>query len=162
MPGPLTAGEPLVSPPSRRPSSRAPKEKKPAAPPRGRRFRWLGRLVGALLGLVVLVGAGGGVALYAAYLKFSAGLPDLDNLQNYQPRVMSRVYAGDSRLLAELATERRIFVPYNAIPEIVKRAFISAEDQNFYIHRGVDPLAIVRAAVTDLLQYGQGKRPVGA
>src|SRR5580704_8727430 len=160
MPGPLTAGEPLASPSSSRPRpSRAPK---PPGPPKRRRFRWLGRLVGALFGLLFLAGAGGGVFLYGAYLKFSAGLPDLDSLRNYQPRVMSRVYAGDSRLLAELATERRIFVPYNAIPDIVKHAFISAEDQNFYIHRGVDPLAIARAAFTDMQQYGQGKRPVGA
>ena len=64
---------------------------------------------------------------------------------NYQPPVMSRVYAGDGRLLAELATERRIFVPISAIPDIVKQAFVSAEDQNFYTHRGVDPLAIARA-----------------
>ena len=47
---------------------------------------------------------------------------------------MSRVYAGDARLMAELATERRIFVPYSAIPELVKQAFVSAEDQNFWIH----------------------------
>ena len=82
--------------------------------------------------------------------------------ENYQPPVMSRVYAGDSRLLAELASERRIFVPVTAIPDIVKQAFISAEDQNFYTHRGVDPLAIARAAVFDLAHAGQGKRPIGA
>src|SRR5262249_46481217 len=85
-----------------------------------------------------------------------------DSLRHYQPRVMSRVYAGDSRLLAELATERRIFVPYGAIPDIVKHAFISAEDQNFFTHRGVDPLAMIRAAATDLMQYGQGRRTMGA
>ena len=75
---------------------------------------------------------------------------------------MSRLYTGDSRLLAELATERRIFVPASAIPEIVKRAFISAEDQNFYTHKGVDPIAVTRAIVTDVLNYGSGKRPIGA
>ena len=48
------------------------------------------------------------------------------------------------------------------MPDIVKRAFISAEDQNFYTHRGVDPLAIVRAAVFDLSHAGQGRRPIGA
>ncbi len=44
----------------------------------------------------------------------------------------------------------------------MKQAFISAEDQNFFSHRGVDPVAIIRAGVTDLMQYGQGKRPIGA
>lgn len=118
--------------------------------------------MGVLLGLVVLAGAGGGIVAWSAYQKFSDGLPDFEGLRHYQPRVMSRVYAGDGRLLSELATERRIFVPISAIPAVVKQAFISAEDQNFYLHRGVDPLAIVRAAFTDLQQYGQGKRPVGA
>ena len=73
-------------------------------------------------------------------------LPTLDGLRHYQPKVMSRLYAGDGRLLSELATERRIFVPFAAIPDMVKQAFISAEDQNFWTHRGVDPVAIARAA----------------
>ncbi|MBS0561993.1 MAG: transglycosylase domain-containing protein, partial [Proteobacteria bacterium] len=122
----------------------------------------MARLMGALFGLMALgavVAAGVG---YVMYLRFSADLPDVAGLQNYQPPVMSRVYAGDARLLAELATERRIFVPYSAIPDLVKRAFVSAEDQNFWIHRGVDPVAIIRAAFTDLSQMGQGRRPVGA
>ncbi len=109
--------------------------------------------------LVVLVGGGGG---YVAWERFSANLPDVDGLRNYQPPVMSRVYAGDARLMAELATERRIFVPYSAIPDMVKQAFVSAEDQNFWTHPGVDPLAIARAGVFDLTHMGQGRRPIGA
>lgn len=117
--------------------------------------------VAAVLGVLVLggaVGAGGGYLLYQHY---SADLPDVDGLRNYKPPVMSRVYAGDARLLAELATERRIFVPISAIPPIVKQAFISAEDRNFYNHGGVDPLAIARAAAFDLMHAGQ-RRPIGA
>ena len=75
---------------------------------------------------------------------------------------MSRVYAGDDRLLAEFATERRIFVPIAAVPPMVKQAFISAEDQKFWTHRGVDPAAILRAGVSDVLAYGSGRRPIGA
>jgi penicillin-binding protein 1A len=125
-------------------------------------LRWGGRIVGVFLGLAVLVVIGGGVAGYLAYQRFSADLPDLDGLRHYQPKVMSRVYAGNSKLIAELATERRIFVPFSAIPDMVKQAFVSAEDQNFWVHRGVDPVAILRAAVTDLQQMGQGRRPIGA
>ena len=157
MKGPLTAGERLASSASQR---KAPGS---APPPKRRRWlRWLGRLVGVLAGLAVLGGGVAGVVGIVAYQRLSAGLPDVDGLLHYQPPVMSRVYASDSRLLSELATERRIFVPYAAIPDIVKRAFVSAEDQNFFLHPGVDPLAIARAAVTDLLNYGQGRRPVGA
>jgi penicillin-binding protein 1A len=119
-------------------------------------------VLGGLLGIVVLVGMVGGAGGYFAWHHFSADLPDVDGLRNYQPPVMSRVYAGDARLIAELATERRIFVPYSAIPDVVKQAFVSAEDQNFWVHKGVDPLAIVRAGVFDLTHMGQGRRPIGA
>ena len=91
-----------------------------------------------------------------AWRHFSANLPDVDGLKNYQPPVMSRVFASDGRLIAELATERRIFVPFSAIPDMVKQAFVSAEDQNFWIHGGVDPLAIARAAVFDLMHMRVG------
>ncbi len=107
----------------------------------------------------IVVAGGAGLLLYQ---QFSADLPDYDTLTHYQPSMMSRVYAGDSRLLAELATERRIFVPYAAIPDLVKSAFISAEDQNYFEHRGVDPVAIVRALAFDVMQYGSGRRPIGA
>jgi penicillin-binding protein 1A len=119
-------------------------------------------VAGALLGVLLLGGIVGAAGGYMAYEHFSSDLPDVDGLRNYQPPVMSRVYAGDSRLLAELATERRIFVPVSAIPDIVKQSFISAEDQNFYTHPGVDPLAIARAAMYDLAHAGQGRRPIGA
>jgi len=157
MTEPLTAGEKLAPPESGRKPPRGSRKR----PPR-RRWRWLGRVVGLFAGLAVLGGGVAAVGGYVAYERFSADLPDVEGLRHYQPRVMSRVYAGDGRLLSELATERRIFVPYSAIPDVVKRAFVSAEDQNFFLHRGVDPLAIARAAVTDLLNYGQGRRPVGA
>ena len=125
-------------------------------------MRWFARLGGALFGLLFIMLLIGGAVGYGAYRHFAADLPDVDGLRSYQPKMMSRVYAGDARLLSELATERRIFVPYTAIPEIVKQAFVSAEDQNYWSHRGVDPIAIARAGITDLLQMGQGRRPVGA
>ncbi len=156
---PITASERLATSGSAPPSP-PPRRDRPGR--RRRRGTILGRIF-ALLMLVMLIGAAGaGIAGFTLYQRYSAGLPSIDGVRNYQPRVMSRVYAGDSRLLAELATERRIFVPAAAIPDLVKRAFVSAEDQSFYSHAGVDPLAMARAAVTDLLQYGNGKRPIGA
>jgi penicillin-binding protein 1A len=163
MTGPLTAGEKLA--PSRSGKPGAPRPTPPGKTPKRRPglvVRAVRGLFGAFLGLLLLVGLVGAAGGYMAFQHFSAGLPDVDGLNNYRPPVMSRVYTGDARLLAELASERRIFVPVGAIPDIVKRAFISAEDQNFYTHRGVDPLAIARAAVFDLSHAGQGKRPIGA
>jgi penicillin-binding protein 1A len=166
MTGPLTAGEPLApSGRGRRGKAEPPDPKRGGKPPRrgpNLFVRFARGVAGAVLGILLLGGVVGAAGGYMAYLHFSSDLPDVDGLRNYQPPVMSRVYAGDSRLLAELATERRIFVPITAIPPIVKQAFISAEDQNFYTHPGVDPLAIARAAVFDLVHAGQGRRPIGA
>jgi penicillin-binding protein 1A len=167
MSGHLTAGEPLApQPPGGNQRGKRQSPSSPPPPTRARRRSLFRRFVrgvaGALLGVVLLLGVVGGAGGFFMWQHFSADLPDVDGLRNYQPPVMSRVYAGDARLMAELATERRIFVPYSAVPDIVKQAFVSAEDQNFWIHRGVDPLAIVRASVFDLTHMGQGRRPVGA
>jgi penicillin-binding protein 1A len=93
---------------------------------------------------------------------FGRDLPDYQQLAHYQPPLTTRVHAGDGRLLAEYATERRIFVPIQAIPKRVVNAFLSAEDKNFYNHHGIDPLSIVRAAITDVGRLRANRRPVGA
>jgi penicillin-binding protein 1A len=120
------------------------------------------RLIGGIVALGVLLVAIGAGAGYLAYRHYSSDLPDVDGLRNYQPPVMTRVFASDGRLIADFATERRIFVPVSAIPDIVKQAFISAEDKNFWTHPGIDPLAILRAGVFDLVHMGEGRRPIGA
>ncbi|MCX7382037.1 MAG: PBP1A family penicillin-binding protein [Alphaproteobacteria bacterium] len=154
---PAAGPEAADAPPPISKRSKPEKPRRKAAP-----LGWLRRLISLVFGLFVLGAVAGAVVLYAGYQRFSADLPDIESLRTYQPRVMSRLYTGDARLLAELATERRIFVPANAVPDVVKQAFISAEDQNFYTHKGIDPVAILRAVVTDVLQYGQGRRPIGA
>jgi len=111
------------------------------------------------LGILV---AGGIVAIYLVLHHYSEGLPDYRALADYKPRVVTRIHAGDGELLAEFSTEKRIFVPIDSIPKLVKEAFMSAEDKNFYQHKGVDPEGIVRAAVTDLKNLHSEKRPVGA
>src|SRR6516162_9541322 len=93
---------------------------------------------------------------------FGRGLPDYQQLAHYQPPITTRVHAGDGRLLAEYATERRVFVPIQAIPKRVIDAFLSAEDKNFYSHHGIDPLSMVRAAITDVSRLRANRRPVGA
>src|SRR6201993_3690459 len=93
---------------------------------------------------------------------FGRDLPDYQQLAHYQPPITTRVHAGDGRLLAEYATERRGFVPTQAIPKRVSNAFLSAEDKNFYNHHGIDPASIVRAAITDVGRLRANRRPVGA
>ena len=109
--------------------------------------------------IVVLAGAGGGI--YVFY-KYGRGLPDYRQLADYEPPVMTRVQAGDGRLLAEFATERRVFIPVGAMPKRVINAFLSAEDKNFFIHPGVDPVGVGRAVITNLRNLSTNRRLVGA
>ncbi len=146
------------------PHQNPPKANKPKAP--GHKPHWALRLIGRLFGLALGIGLMaaivGGFVAWRIYERYSIDLPSLDTLRNYQPAVMSRVYAGNSQLVSELASERRIYVPLSAIPPMVQQAFISAEDQNFWTNPGIDPEAMARAAITDILQYGKGRRPIGA
>jgi penicillin-binding protein 1A len=93
---------------------------------------------------------------------FGRDLPDYQQLAHYEPAITTRVHAGDGRLLAEYATERRVFVPIQAIPKQLVNAFLSAEDKNFYSHHGIDPVSMVRAAITDFGRLRANRRPVGA
>ncbi|MEX0758884.1 MAG: penicillin-binding protein 1A, partial [Tistlia sp.] len=112
------------------------------------------------LGLVGVVLAGG--AFVYGIWHYGRDLPDYNALAEYDPAMVTRVHAGDGRLLNEYATENRIFVPLKAIPQEVIDAFLSAEDKTFYEHPGVDPLGILNAVVINLRNLGGDRRPVGA
>ena len=75
---------------------------------------------------------------------FSVGLPDYKKLSNYQPPISSRVYSKDSRLIAEYALEKRLFIPYESVPEKVINAFLSAEDKKFFKHPGIDAKGYIK------------------
>ena len=93
---------------------------------------------------------------------FSIGLPDYKKLSNYQPPISSRVYSEDGNLIAEYALEKRLFVPYESIPEKVINSFLSAEDKNFFSHPGIDAKGIIRALINNLKNITQNKRLEGA
>src|SRR3954463_1522818 len=124
-----------------------------------RALRFLLRLTLGLLALAVVGGAG---AAFLVFHSFGRDLPDIHQLATYSPPTVTRVHAADGRLLAEYARERRIFVPVAAIPDRVKQAFISAEDQHFYEHPGVDVLGILRASFSNLERLESNRRPAGA
>ncbi len=109
-------------------------------------------LLGLIAGIVVII---------AVFHHYSQNLPDHSFLKDYEPPVVTRVHTGDGRLLAEFAQEKRIYIPIEEVPDLVKNAFIAAEDQNFYEHAGVDLTAVVRAIVTNLKNYGKDRRKVG-
>ncbi|HEY0833772.1 MAG TPA: penicillin-binding protein 1A, partial [Azospirillum sp.] len=118
-------------------------------------------LLTVLMGLVMLGLAGAGGLVYVMD-HYDRDLPDYKKLADYQPPVTTRVYAGDGRLLAEFASEKRVFVPFDSMPKRVVTAFLSAEDKNFYEHKGIDPLGILRAVLTNVENFGSDRRPVGA
>ena len=115
-------------------------------------------VVGLLL-IAGILGAGG--ALYGFY-KFGQDLPEHRQLADYEPPVMTRIHAGDGRLLAEYAIEKRVFVPLPAMPKRVTQAFLAAEDKNFYHHMGIDPMGVLRAVLVNIKNIGSSRRPVGA
>ncbi|SNB67252.1 penicillin-binding protein 1A [Arboricoccus pini] len=119
---------------------------------------WLSRLALGCFGLA-LVGAG--ILAYVIYY-YGKDLPDLQSLASYEPPTVTRVHAGDGRLLAEYARERRIYVPADAMPAYVKEAFVAAEDQNFYSNYGIDLTGMVRASITNVERLMSGRRPQGA
>ncbi len=105
------------------------------------------------------------LAVVGIFLWFRANgfdIPDYKKLATYEPPVTTRLYAGDGQVLMEYAVEKRIFVPENKIPNLVKNAFIAAEDKHFYSHPGIDFFGIVRAVFTNVKNYATGKRMVGA
>jgi len=109
--------------------------------------------------ILFLVGVGAAAGLL---WHFSKDLPDYSQLQDYEPPVMTRVHASDGSLVAEYATQRRLYIPIQAVPKLVKNAFIAAEDKNFYEHGGLDFSGIARAGALYIQNYGSNRRPQGA
>ncbi len=109
-----------------------------------------GRLVkwGLILFLVLLVAAAG--AAFAAYRYFSADLPQIKSLADYNPPIITTVFANDGQQVAEFYKERRVVVPLERIPATLIAAFVSSEDARFYKHKGVDLFSIVRAFFKNL------------
>ena len=100
--------------------------------------------------------------VFIVILHYSMDLPDYKQLEDYQPKITSRLYSADGSLLAEYAQEKRIFVPVDKIPPLLRSAFISAEDKSFYNHGGIDFMGIARAVIVNLKNIGSGRRMVGA
>ncbi len=119
--------------------------------------RWFVMAGVALLGAIALAGLL--VAVYAAWLFHD--LPDASELADYRPATATRVYAGDGTLIGEFSDERRIYVPYEQVPEPVIQAFLAAEDRNFFNHGGIDVGGVGRAMFKNVFNAATGRRLEG-
>lgn len=88
------------------------------------------------------------IALTVWTIRATEDLPSVQTLSEYKPAVMSRVHAGDGKLISEFRTEARVFVPIESIPTPLQQAFVSSEDKRFYTHNGWDPIGLTRAVLT--------------
>lgn len=94
----------------------------------------------------------------AIFWMYGRDLPSHESLASYTPPTISRIYSGQGRLIDEFAQERRLFAPADTIPDLIKQAFISAEDKNFYAHDGYDLRGIGAAAVDAVKSRGRDVR----
>ncbi len=120
------------------------------------------RIIKNIFILILSLGLLSAFFILAVLWAFSNNLPDYKFLKNYKPSVSSKVYSGNGELVNDFSTEKRIFVPYNAISEKVINSFLSAEDKNFYSHPGVDAKGVLRAIIKNISNIASSKRLEGA
>lgn len=108
--------------------------------------KWWQLLILAVVTLGLVVAALAGLAATLIY----PGLPSLEALTDYRPKVPLRVYSDDGYLIGEFGEERRAFIHIANVPKNMKDAVLAIEDRRFYAHGGVDTRGILRAIVNNL------------
>ncbi|WP_333818288.1 penicillin-binding protein 1A, partial [Tabrizicola sp.] len=121
-------------------------------------LRFVGNVLGGLFSAVTLGLIFAALTLGGIFYMYSRDLPSHQNLAQYTPATISRIYSGEGRIIDEFAQERRLFVASEDIPDLVKQAFISAEDKNFYHHHGYDTRGMVAALVEAVQSRGESMR----
>ncbi|SFM41671.1 penicillin-binding protein 1A [Shimia aestuarii] len=121
-------------------------------------LRFFFSFFGGIFTLLTMSAAVIALSIGAVFWIYGQELPSHESLAQYKPPTISRIYSGQGRIMDEFAKERRLFVPADEIPDMVKQAFISAEDKNFYTHKGYDARGIAAAAVEAVQSRGQNVR----
>ncbi len=98
------------------------------------------------------------LSIGAVLSVYGHDLPSHQSLAQYAPPTISRIYSARGRIIDEFARERRLFTPAEDIPDLVKQAFISAEDKNFYTHSGYDARGIASAVYEAIRSRGRTLR----
>ncbi|MGH8210603.1 MAG: penicillin-binding protein 1A [Steroidobacteraceae bacterium] len=114
------------------------------------KWNWFRNLVAAA-GSVMLVTLLGAYAFACSYVYLAPSLPSTRAMRHVEMQVPLRVYTRSGALIAQIGEQRRIPVTYEQIPEVVKHAFLAAEDDRFFEHHGIDYLGVIRAVAVDLI-----------
>ncbi|MEJ1402157.1 MAG: transglycosylase domain-containing protein, partial [Candidatus Sedimenticola sp. (ex Thyasira tokunagai)] len=114
-------------------------------------MKWLIKFIKTGLWLGIVGGIAAVLAIGSLYLYLEPSLPSTDSLKNVRFQVPLHVYTRDAKLIAEFGEKRRIPLSYNQLPEQMIQAFLSAEDDRFFEHPGVDYQGLLRAAYQLLL-----------
>jgi penicillin-binding protein 1A len=109
------------------------------------------------MSVVILVAAT--VAGIIAYRALARDLPQLAELENFQPSLVTKIYAQNGELIGDFFIEKRFLVPLEEIPLHVQQATIAVEDSRFYSHSGIDLVGILRAT---LVNFRAGEVKEGA
>ncbi len=120
--------------------------------------RFVGSFLGAIFTAVTLGILFAALSIGGIFYMYSRDLPSHESLAQYTPPTISRIYSGEGEIIDEFAKERRLFVPIEDIPDLVKEAFISAEDKNFYTHHGYDVGGMAAAFRDAILSRGREVR----
>jgi penicillin-binding protein 1A len=121
-------------------------------------IRFIGSFFGGIFTALTLGTLFGALTIGGIFYSYTRDLPSHESLAQYTPPTISRIYSGEGRMIDEFARERRLFAPIEEIPDIIKQAFISAEDKNFYTHAGYDVQGIASAAWDAVKSRGQNVR----
>ncbi len=122
----------------------------------------MSQIIKKLLIVLILFSLIGFISIFTVLWTYSNKLPDYKFLKNYKPPVSSKVYSGDGLLISDFSSEKRIFVPYNAIPKKIINSFLSSEDKNFFKHPGVDAKGVLRAIKNNIFNLLRSNRLEGA
>lgn len=121
-------------------------------------LRFIGNVLGGIFSFATLGMVFAALTVGGIFYMYSRDLPSIESLSQYTPATISRIYSGEGEIIDEFARERRLFVASEDIPDLVKQAFISAEDKNFYTHHGYDTRGMVAAVIEAVQSRGQRMR----
>ena len=111
-------------------------------------------MIKKLLLAILVTGIGlacvGGLFAVWGYYYLVRDLPKLSRIEDYKPPAVTRVLASDGSLMAEFYSERRYPVKFAEVPDVIRKAFLAAEDASFYSHHGIDPVSIARAVIKNM------------